>query len=113
MSKLYYDKILLLCNQRGITMNKLCTDIGISKSSASQWKKGTNISAKNLKKIADYFDVSMGYFDQEKKGVDTQLTKCNLKFALFGTTSVSDEELDNVKRYARYIRDLKLKQVKK
>lgn len=55
------DKINLLIKERGITGAELTRAIGIkSTGTYSQWNKGTTkISNTNLKKIADFFNVSV------------------------------------------------------
>ena len=57
------DKINLLIKERGITGAELTRAIGIkSTGTYSQWNKGTTeISNKNLKKIADFFGVPVSY----------------------------------------------------
>ena len=54
-----YESILSLCNERGVTGGKMCTDIGISKSTLTSLKKGrrNGISIDTAQKIADYFGV--------------------------------------------------------
>lgn len=58
-----YNRISLLCTQRGITGYKLCADIGISRGILSDLKKGRkkDLSATTAYKIAKYFGVSVGY----------------------------------------------------
>ena len=58
-----YNRIINLCNERGIKGGKLCTDIGISKGILTDLKMGrqTGLSASTAQKIADYFGVTVGY----------------------------------------------------
>ena len=64
-----YNNIIALCNERGIKGGKLCTDIGMSKGILTDLKMGrqTGISAANAQKIANYFDVSVGYLLGEEE----------------------------------------------
>lgn len=65
------DKINLLIKERGITGAELTRAIGIkSTGTYSQWNKGTTeISNKNLKKIADFFGVPVSYLvDDANRG---------------------------------------------
>ena len=52
-----YEKIIALCNERGIKGGKMCTDIGMSKGILTDLKMGrqTSISMANAQKIASYF----------------------------------------------------------
>lgn len=57
-----YDIFVQLCERKGVSSYKVCKDLGISQGTISNWKnRGNNISAPIMKKIADYFDVSMEY----------------------------------------------------
>ncbi len=55
-----YELIKQLCNSKGISPTKLCTEITGSKGNLPTWQKG-NINPTSLIKIADYFDVSTDY----------------------------------------------------
>lgn len=58
-----YSRIMELCNEKGITGAKMCTDVGISKSTMTDLKMGRKVglSATNAQKIAGYLGVSVGY----------------------------------------------------
>lgn len=58
-----YEKIIALCADRGIKGGKMCTDIGMSKGILTDLKMGrqTSISIANVKKISEYFGVSVDY----------------------------------------------------
>lgn len=57
-----YEIFVQLCKSKGITTYKVCKDLGISQGTISNWKnRGNNLSTPILKKIADYFDVSIEY----------------------------------------------------
>jgi transcriptional regulator with XRE-family HTH domain len=74
-----YDTILALCESRGIKGGKMCTDIGISKGLLTDLKMGrrTGVSAVTAQKIANYFDVSVGYLlgEEEKDAKKEQPTE--------------------------------------
>ncbi len=58
-----YNTIEELAAKNGISIFKMCKDIGIRQSVVSDLKHGrqSGISAKNLDKIAAYFGVSVSY----------------------------------------------------
>ena len=64
-----YNRIIALCNERDIKGGKLCTDVGISKSTLTDIKMGrkSGLSATNAQKIASYFGVTVGYLLGEEK----------------------------------------------
>lgn len=56
-----YEKIKNLCEKKGISIYKMCSDLGISNSVISNLKNRKNqtaLSAVNTAKIADYFGIS-------------------------------------------------------
>lgn len=56
-------KIMSLLDARGTTAYQLGKETGISTGLISQWKqRRQHPSARNLQKIADYFDVPVDYF---------------------------------------------------
>ena len=58
-----YDRIIALCESRGIKGAKMCADIGMSKSLMTKLKNDENsgITAVTAYKIASYFGVSVEY----------------------------------------------------
>ena len=60
-----YEKIAQLCDENGIKPAGLCKATGIPKSTLSELKQGRTktLSTQTLSKIAQYFNVSLGYFD--------------------------------------------------
>lgn len=68
MSNLY-ERIIALCNKRGIKGGKMCTEIGMSKGILTDLKMGrqSGISTANAQKIANYFGVPIGYLLGEEK----------------------------------------------
>lgn len=64
-------RIEQLIQTNGITAYKMCKDLGIPHSTYSSWKSGkAQPSASTLKKIADYFGVSLSWL----MGDDATLT---------------------------------------
>lgn len=58
-----YDRIITLCQERGIRPGRLCSDLGLSRGLMTDLKMGRKkgISAETAQKIASYFHVSVGY----------------------------------------------------
>ena len=88
----FLNNLLSLLNERGISKNKLLTDLKLSKNSFVDWeKRGTVPSGDTLIKIAEYFDVSVDYllgrtnianFDEIKKAPYVSDERINLFFQL-------------------------------
>lgn len=59
---MFIEILKKLMHDKGISNNKLLTDLGLNKSSILNWeKRGTIPSGETLQKIADYFNVSVDY----------------------------------------------------
>lgn len=58
-----YEIIANLCTQKGVNITQMCREANVPRGNLTDLKKGrqSGLSAKNLQKIADYFDVPMGY----------------------------------------------------
>lgn len=56
-----YKKIKLLCKERGITIYRLEKDLEFSPSTVIKWRTSMPTVDK-LKKVANYFGVSIEYF---------------------------------------------------
>jgi transcriptional regulator with XRE-family HTH domain len=55
-----FDRLKKLCDEQGISVNKLEERIGLGKNTLYSWKKKIPTGS-NLTKVADYFDVSVDY----------------------------------------------------
>lgn len=63
------DRILALLKENGITAKKLTSDLEISNSSVSDWKKGSKPSCDVVVKLAKYFGVSTDYILLDEKSI--------------------------------------------
>lgn len=63
---MFYDTYLQLCNLRNIAPSAAAVEMGFQKSVVTRWKSGMIPRDANLRKIADYFDVSVDYLLNEE-----------------------------------------------
>ena len=58
-----YETLDSLCKSRGIKGGRMCADLGMSKSLMTDLKSGRKkgVNAETAHKIAEYFDVTVGY----------------------------------------------------
>lgn len=93
--------ILDLMNERDISQADLVKEKLISNGMVTQWKKGlTSPSKKTLKKLADYFNVSVDYLlgrDEQKKASAETETLEKL-FRSYGITPEQFEALPENKK---------------
>ena len=58
---MFYDRFVGLCKERGVSPSAVMVSIGLNKSNATFWKKGSIPKGSTLQKLADYFGVSVDY----------------------------------------------------
>ena len=106
-----YERLFALCQERGITAYRMCKDTGVQPSVMTDLKMGRRqtVKAETAAKIAAYFGVSVDYLlgNEEKPTAVKAVSDEELKFALFGDATVSDEDFEDVKRFAEFIRNKK------
>lgn len=57
----FFERLYLLCENKGIKPNTVAKAIGVSTAIATKWKNGTIPNGETLTKIADYLDCSVDY----------------------------------------------------
>jgi len=65
----FYDLVIDLCLQKGISISFLMDELGFSRSNPAQWRKGTVPTASKVKEIADYFNVPVSYFTEQHSNI--------------------------------------------
>jgi len=74
----FYDKVNQLCINKGISITALAMDLGFSKGTPTNWKTMTKPPrAENIKKIADYFGVSVDYLTNESATLENSFNTVN------------------------------------
>jgi transcriptional regulator with XRE-family HTH domain len=113
-----YENIYALCKERGITPGGLCGELGFRRSVLSDLKNGRkkSLDTTTLMKIAEYFNVSVDYLltgEETKKALtdgERKVSDDDIMFALWGDSDdVDKDDLDDVKRYAAFVRERKKK----
>lgn len=114
----FYDKFVYLCHQKGVSPSKAAVDAGISKSLVTKWK-ANNVKLPSpdvLKRLSDYFGIPVSdLIGEENEKTPTisgerKISDDDLKFALWGSCEdVDDDDLDDVRRYAAFVRERKNK----
>lgn len=103
---MFWDKLLILCNSKNISPNKMCADLGLSNATATRWKKGSVPRGTTLVQIADYFNVSTEELLFEPKeippgeteGLDEKTTEI-----LDMYSRLSDEQKKQALSYLEYL----------
>lgn len=96
--------IKALRESKGITQQRLADDTGIDRALIARYENGTRKPPiDNLVILSDYFGVSI----DEVVGVPPKPpSDADLKFALFGgDKEITDAQFEEVKKYARYLKE--------
>lgn len=110
---LFFDVFSKLCEESGTTPNAVAKKLNLSSGGVTEWKNGRTPRGETLKKIADYFNVSVDYLlgntdikEKPSESTRTVPTDEDIMFALFeGEQGVTDEMYEEVKRFARYVKE--------
>lgn len=108
------ERVKAICKERKIPISKLENDLGFSNGYVGQLRKGV-FPADRLAKIANYLKVTTDYLltgEETKKGPTQEgeriISDDDMMFALWGNSDdVDKDDLEDVKRYAAYIRERK------
>lgn len=109
---MFYDVYVNLCQGIGKKPSTVAEQLGINKSTVTNWKKfGYTPRGDVLQRIADFFDVSvddlLGNGQSPVRG-ERQISDEDIMFALWGDASdISRDDLEDVRRYASFIRERK------
>ena len=72
----FLTNLYSLISKRGITKNKFCTELGLSKNTFINWEKRGNVpDGEVLAKIAEYFSVSVDYLLGKSNNPDSEVPK--------------------------------------
>ena len=57
----FYENLSQLCEEHGITISGLLSELNMSASNKQKWQNGATVNSMVLAKIADYFQVPTDY----------------------------------------------------
>ncbi len=105
---MFFDRFKALCDERGISVYRACTDIGLNRSAVAKWKSGGKPNSSTAARLADYFGVTTDYLlgqSQERSAGPRPVRDEDIKFALFGGDGeITDAMYDEVKKFAAFIK---------
>ena len=67
---MFWKNYITLCNSIGKSPNGVCSELGFSTAVATKWKNGALPRDTTLKKIADYFNVSVDYLLKGENSIE-------------------------------------------
>ena len=104
---MFYERLKLLCEEKGIKLTNLIQELGMSSGNMNKWKNGVVPKGNTLSKLADYFNVSVDYLigktDEQTNTYHTNNINSNFVqkngSITFGSVSVgssSDKNSNNI-----------------
>ena len=104
-----YERLISLCEERGIKGGRMCVELGISKSLMTDLKSGRKkgVNADTAQKIASYFGVSVGYLlgeeEKEEKPIEDDGLSENKKRLIDFALSVPEDKAEMILRVMKTI----------
>ncbi len=79
----FYNNLEELCKKKKITLAALARELGLSNSATTYWKRGSIPKYETLKKIADYFEITieelLSLSDGEKMNISSAVYQLTTK----------------------------------
>ena len=104
----FYENYVKLCNSVGKSPSAVAVELKFGKPSVTRWKSGTEPRDATLKKIADYFGVTVEYLKGEEAKKDPagtgEVGSSDAQEILNFIRSASVEDLREVSRYIGYLK---------
>lgn len=72
---MFWNSFIAICNDNNTTPTATVKALGISLGSVTKWKNGAQPNSTTLKKIADYFNVSVEYLKGETEQKENPLAQ--------------------------------------
>lgn len=99
---MFYEQFIKLCKERDVKPTVVAESIGLNKSTATGWKRGTTPTDVTIKKLADYFGVSVDELDPKKEQKKTTVESDDglsdtKKTAIYLIENMPEEELERKK----------------
>ncbi|MDO5401235.1 MAG: helix-turn-helix domain-containing protein [Eubacteriales bacterium] len=102
---MFFTRFKSLCDQRGVSVYRACTDIGLNRSAVAKWKAGGQPNGTTAARLAAYFGVTTDYLLCREAEPRDAVSDEQIKFALFGGDGdITDAMYDEVKRFAAFVK---------
>lgn len=98
---MFWESFLHLCSTRNITPSEVVRDLEIAMGSVTKWKNGSVPSQKNLKRIAEYFDTTVGRLMGYTSDIETITPEERKLLELI--KALTDDEVKQVSDYLDFI----------
>ncbi|MCD7725880.1 MAG: helix-turn-helix domain-containing protein [Clostridiales bacterium] len=92
---MFFDQLKILCKENNISVTSLIQQLGMSKGTITNWKKGVIPNGETILKFANYFNVSTDYLLTGKHRNDDLSQEENDWLNLYRQLSLSDPDTKN------------------
>lgn len=111
---MFFDRLKELCDAKGISTYKACTDVGLNRAAVAKWKGGSQPNGATAIKLAEYFGVSVDYLlGKEKAPTDNGGRKIDLQevdVGFYGDfMELSEDDKETVRDMVRVMRERRSK----
>lgn len=103
---MFWDNYTKLCKENGTSPTALAIELGFSNATATRWKKGSIPNGSTLKKIADYFGITVSeLLGETKKEPPVQDDSKEAALASLGdlVEDLNYEQVEELRKYAEYL----------
>lgn len=94
----FFDRLKLLCEQKGVSVYKACTDIGLNRSAVNKWKAGGSPRGKVIALFSEYFGVTSDYLLGNEKSAPTETSESALEFDFSNLMNADGTPADDEKK---------------
>jgi transcriptional regulator with XRE-family HTH domain len=112
---MFYTQFIKLCNEQKKEPSLVAEAIGLNRSSATAWKKGSKPKATTVAALADYFGVDVSVFSDDKRdtvGVDEDLAEYledlrerpETRALLEASRGMTKEQVEKMAEFAMFLR---------
>lgn len=98
--KVLYDRVKILCSERGITVTKLESDLHFGSSSVKKWSGNSSPSVDKAIALSDYFNVSIDYLvgrTDVRYSVSEVITDTDISMILRAMQKMSTKDIHRAK----------------
>lgn len=109
---MFWNKFQTLCKEKGVSPTQAAKELSISPGTVSEWKKGRVPQNSTIKKIAEYFNVSIKYLTNEDETTGKAVPvgpplSAKDKEILEQLSYLTEDDKDDALRYIRFLRSSK------
>ena len=90
---MFWENFILLCNKKGESPNSIAKKIGISSGTITNWKNGVQPRPSAVKKLSEYFGVSVDYLLGKEKSSTEEGEQMSEFAKLFPQLSEDEQRL--------------------